>query len=94
MTFSLISCDDGGSTDRTPRLIRPPLGQGPAETDRAIEAIRLWLRWDEAAERLTEELYRLGPRHADVENAMDQVEQLRLRAKTISEEIQRYYQTR
>lgn len=63
---------------------------GPVKADpdwkQLLQAIRLWTEWDVAHERLTEQLYRLGPGPA-IETKMDQLDQLRHRARTISQRI-------
>ena len=58
-----------------------------------IEAIELWLSWDAENSRMTEQLYRLGPGHPQLEDNLDQLEQLRLRAITISKEILQNHQS-
>ncbi len=54
---------------------------------RSHEAIRLWLRWNEAYERVTAEMYQSGGDPRKTEELMDQMDQLRRQAIELSNEV-------
>jgi hypothetical protein len=59
--------------------------QGISEKQLAYrEALLLWLRWNEAYERVTERMFETGDDPAAVEALMDQMDSLREDAKRLS----------
>lgn len=54
---------------------------------RCREALVLWLRWNEAYERVTEQMYQPGTSQESLQDTMDQVEDLRRQAISLSQEM-------
>jgi hypothetical protein len=55
--------------------------------ERHQEALFLWLRWNDAHQRATSVLYDAGEDSARIEQILDQLDQLRLKAVQISQEL-------
>ncbi|NQT37841.1 MAG: hypothetical protein HQ581_10150 [Planctomycetes bacterium] len=56
-------------------------------TPRAAEALRMWLRWNEAHEQLTAQMFQAGSDPARLDDLAEQVDQLRRQAVAASHEV-------
>jgi hypothetical protein len=51
------------------------------------EALTLWLDWNSAYEQVTQRLFALGQNQHAIEEVMDQMDQLRRRAVSLSRQL-------
>lgn len=51
------------------------------------EAVGLWLKWNLAYEQVTERLFALGQDQRRLEEVMDQMDQVRMRAVSLSRQL-------
>jgi len=90
MAVSFGDQEHGQSMPNSKRLGFHPTafsGLGPEEAMERCVALETWLRWNEAYERVTELMYRKGIGNKELEDYMDAMDQLRLRAVTLSRRI-------
>ena len=59
----------------------------PRQLDAWREAVGLWLNWNLAYEQVTERLFALGQDQGKLEEVMDQMDQVRLRAVRLSQQL-------
>ena len=74
---------------RLPAAIEPEtvISSDAPFKERAQEALHLWLRWNNAYERVTVAMTKPGGSQRQIEELMDQMDVLRRRAIELSQEI-------